>query len=81
MHICNDSESSQRTDQVFKFFMRGDSVTRMTVTIHAQDVDVAWNWLHTLFPGTDLTNTVLQHSGHISHGHRAVQAQPGSAML
>ena len=81
MHICNDRVSSQRTDQVLESFMRGDSVTRETVTIHARDVDVAWNWLHILFPGSDLTTTVVQHSGHISHGQRAVQAQPGSAIF
>ena len=62
MHICNDSASAHGIDQVFKFFIRGDSVTRATVTILAEDVDVAWNRLHTLFPGSDLSDTEVQHA-------------------
>lgn len=62
MHIWNHSASAHRTDQVFKFFIRGDSVTRATVTILAEDVDVAWNRLHALFPGSDLSDTEVQHA-------------------
>ena len=62
MHIRKDSASAHGTDQVFKFLIRGDSVTRATVTILAEDVDVAWNRLHTLFPGSDLSDTEVQHA-------------------
>lgn len=46
--------------QVFTFFIKGDSVTRATVTIHARDLDVAWIRLRALFPDADLNETVVQ---------------------
>ena len=46
--------------QVFTFFIKGDSVTRATVTIHARDLDVAWSRLRALFPDADFNDTVVQ---------------------
>jgi hypothetical protein len=46
--------------QVFTFCIKGDSVTRATVTIHARDLDVAWSRLRALFPDADLNETVVQ---------------------
>lgn len=72
MHISNYS-----TEQVFTFFIKGDSVTRATATIHAKDLDVAWKRVHALFPGMDLSDTEVQHAGHHPLSKRAVLAQPG----
>jgi hypothetical protein len=63
MHTSDERASAHRTDHIFKFFIRGDAVTRATVTIHAEDVDVAWNWLHILFPESDLSDTEVQYAG------------------
>ena len=46
--------------QVFTFLIKGDSVTRATVTIHARDLDVAWIRLRALFPDADFNETVVQ---------------------
>ena len=45
--------------QVYTFFIKGDSVTRATVTIHARDLDVAWSRLRALFPDADFNETVV----------------------
>ena len=60
MHISNSSVSRQRSEQVFTFFIRRDSVTRTTVTIFAEDLDVAWDRLRALFPGSDLSDTEVE---------------------
>ena len=63
MNISKDKVSAHCNDRAYKFFIRRDSETRATVTIHAEDLDVAWIKLHALFPGTDLSNTEVQHAG------------------
>lgn len=73
MNTVNQNVSAQAIDQVFKFCIRGDSVIRTTVTIHAKNLDGAWNWLRILFPGADLSDTEVQHGGHHSLSERAVQ--------
>ena len=61
MHSRNHSIAGQDTNQVFRFLIKGNSVTRATVTILAEDSDVAWSRLHALFPGSDHTETEMQH--------------------
>ena len=63
MNISDDKASAHWNDRAFKFLIRRNSETRATVTIHAEDLDVAWIKLHALFPGTDLSNTEVQHAG------------------
>ena len=62
MHIRKDSASAHGAEQVFTFFIKGKSITRATVTIHAEDVGIAWKRLHALFPGSDLSDTEVQHT-------------------
>lgn len=64
MHILDEPDSSQKTNQVFRFFIRGGEVTRATVTIYATDIDVAWNRLHILFPGSDAGDIEAEYVGH-----------------
>jgi hypothetical protein len=63
MSISNNRVSAHWKDQAFKFLIRRDSVTKATVTLHAEDLDVAWIQLHALFPGSDLSDTEVQHAG------------------
>ena len=63
MHVSNHEVSAQRADQVFEFSIKGDSVTRATVTIFAEDLDAAWNRVRALFPGSDLSDTEVQQLG------------------
>ena len=49
--------------QVFRFVIRCDVITRATVTIHAENLDVALNRLHILFPGSELSVTDVEHTG------------------
>jgi hypothetical protein len=60
MHTNNRRAPAQRTDHAFKFLIRSNAVTRTTVTIHAEDVKVAWSWLQILFPGSDLSDTEVE---------------------
>ena len=60
MHASNLKRYPDRADQVFLFSIRDDSVTRASVTIFAEDIDAAWNRLHTLFPGWDLSDTEVK---------------------
>jgi hypothetical protein len=61
MNTRNHSIEGQRGKQVFRFLIKGNSVTRATVTILAEDSDVAWNRLHALFPGSDHSETEMQY--------------------
>ena len=61
MHTRNHTTAGRGTNQVFRFLIKGNSVTRATVTIQAEDSDVAWNRLHALFPGSDHSETEMQH--------------------
>jgi hypothetical protein len=63
MNTGNYTTYADKTDQVFKFFIRSGSVTRATVTILAKDIDVAWIRVNALFPGSDLSDTDVWHSG------------------
>ena len=63
MHASSNSISTRQTDQVFMFTIRNDSVTRAMVTIFAEDLDVAWSRVRALFPGSDLSETEVQHAG------------------
>lgn len=63
MNTSNHALSTPGAEQVFKFFIRGDSVPRATVTILARDIDVAWGRIQALFPGSDLSDTEVQHRG------------------
>ena len=63
MNISDDKASAHWNDRAFKFLIRRNSVTRATVTIHAEDLDGAWIQLHALFPGSDLSDTEVQHAG------------------
>jgi len=40
-------------DQVFRFLIKGGSVPRATVTILAEDMEIALRRVHALFPGSD----------------------------
>ena len=60
MHTSNSNVSRHNSEQVFTFFIRRESVTRATVTIFAEDLDVAWNRVRALFPGSDLSDTEVQ---------------------
>lgn len=62
MDICKDSASDHKSQQIFKFLIKGKSITRATVTIHAEDVGIAWKRLHALFPGSDLSDTEVKHT-------------------
>lgn len=62
MNTGNHRTYADKTDQVFKFFIKSGSVTRATVTILAEDIDVAWNRVNALFPGSDLSETDVQHA-------------------
>ena len=66
MHGTGIKLSTERSEQVFKFFIRDESVTRTTVTIFAADLDVAWNRVRDLFPGSDLSDTEVQQADQIS---------------
>ena len=72
MDTGNQKTSAQAIDQIFKFFISVDSAVRTTVTIHAENLDSAWNRLHVLFPGADLSNTEVQHATDHSPGERDV---------
>ena len=61
MHTRNHSIAAQGSNQVFRFLIKGNSVTRATVTILAEDSDVAWSRLLALFPGSDHSETEMQH--------------------
>jgi hypothetical protein len=61
MHTSNRSIAAQGTDLVFRFLIKGNSVTRATVTILAEDSDVAWSRLHALFPESDHSETEMQY--------------------
>ena len=61
MHTRNHSIAAQGTDLVFRFLIKGNSVTRATVTILAEDSDMAWSRLHALFPGSDHSETEMQY--------------------
>ena len=61
MHTRNHSITAQGTSQVFRFLIKGNSVTRATVTILAEDSDMAWSRLHALFPGSDHSETEMQY--------------------
>jgi hypothetical protein len=63
MGISNNRVSATRNEQVFRFIIRDAAMTRATVTIHAEDLDVALNRLHILFPGSDLSDTEVEHTG------------------
>jgi hypothetical protein len=64
MHTRNHSTAAQGTNQVFRFLIKGNSVTRATVTILAEDSDMAWNRLYALFPGSDHSETEMQYQHH-----------------
>ena len=66
MHSTGSKLSTERSEQVFKFLIRDESVTRTTVTIFAEDLDVAWNRVRDLFPGSDLSDTEVQQADQIS---------------
>ena len=61
MNTRSQTTTGQHTNQVFRFLIKGNSVTRATVTILAEDSDVAWNRLHALFPGSDHSETEMQY--------------------
>ena len=63
MNVSNLKRYADKTDQIFLFSIRDDAVTRASVTIFAEDLDAAWNRLHTLFPGWDLSDTEVQQAG------------------
>ena len=65
MGISNSSLSATRNEQVFRFVIRDATMTRATVTIHAEDLDVALNRLHVLFPESDLSDTLVDHAGQL----------------
>ncbi len=60
MHTSNSNVSRHNTEQIFTFFIRRESVTRATVTIFAEDLNVAWKRVRALFPGSDLSDTEVQ---------------------
>ena len=62
-HIGIKRASVHKTDQAFKFYIRGDSITRATVTIHARNIDDAWNRLHILFPESDISDIDVKLDG------------------
>ena len=51
-------------DQEFWFFIEGGSVTRATVTILAQDLEIALRRVHALFPGSDHSEIEPRTAGH-----------------
>jgi hypothetical protein len=57
--LTRDALPAGNARQVYTFFIKGDSVTRATVTIHARDLDVAWSRLRALFPDADFNETVV----------------------
>lgn len=59
---CRTDED--RNDQVFRFFIEGGSVTRATVTILAQDLEIALRRVHALFPGSDHREIEARTAGH-----------------
>lgn len=61
MATGNYRVSVHQPDQSFKFFVRDGSVTRATVTILAKDPGVARNMASALFPGSDLSESEVQH--------------------
>ena len=63
MGISNNRVSATRNEQVFRFVIRDAAMTRATATIHAENLDVALNRLYTLFPGSDLSETEVEHTG------------------
>ena len=62
MGISNNRVSATRNEQVFRFVIRDAAMTRATVTIHAENLDVALNRLHILFPGSELSVTDVEHT-------------------
>jgi hypothetical protein len=60
MQSCNRTTAGHRDDRVFRFLIKGNSVTRAMVTILAKDSDVAWSRLHALFPESDHSETEIQ---------------------
>ena len=65
MLISNHKVSATRNKQVFRFVIRDAAMTRATVTIHAENLDMALNWLHILFPESDLSDTEVEHTGQL----------------
>lgn len=63
MYISNPKVSASRNEQVFRFVIRDAAITRATVTIHAENLEIALNWLHILFPGSDMSDTEVEHTG------------------
>ena len=63
MGISNKRVSATSSERVFRFVIRDAAMTRATVTLHAEDLVDALNRLHILFPGSDLSDTEVEHTG------------------
>jgi len=63
MYIINHRLPEQKSDQLFKFFIKDNSVTRVTITILAEDIEIAWGRVHALFPEANLTDTEVEQAG------------------
>lgn len=48
-------------NHVFRFLIKRGSVTRTTITIQAKDISDARNRLQALHPGSDLSETEVEH--------------------
>ena len=63
MNLSSNCTTTRGGERTFRFLVRGGSVTRATLTLRAEDIEVAWARMHALFPGADLSETEVELPG------------------